>query len=321
MSVNLPVTLVVPILNEAASLPELLRALKAQRQRPDEILFSDAGSTDGGPELIASWWQSEGWAGADCRVLPLPGAMPGAGRNAGVRAARNDMIAFIDGGIAPEDDWLAQLWQQHTLTQAPAVFGVCHFSAGTPFAKAICALSYGHGAVHPVIPASLFARRVFSEVGEFPGHLRAGEDLFWMKAFLARYGQREVCPAARVAYTHFPDTWTQALRKWRVTERHCVIASVRTSQQAVYLFALPVLYVLAALGDWPGQAVFAAYLILRGVVDPARRSADRPWWRGQPGAALIAPVLAAALDIAKWAGILEGIAAKWRKNQPQKESH
>ena len=318
MSVNLLVTLVIPILNEAASLPELLRALKAQSHRPDDIIFSDAGSTDGSPDMIAAWWQSEGWSGADCRVLFQPGAMPGAGRNAGVRAARNDMIAFIDGGIAPADDWLAELWQHQTRTQAPAVFGVCHFSAATRFAKAVCALSYGHGAVHPVIPASLFTRRVFSEVGEFPEHLRAGEDIFWVNAFIARYGQREVCPRARVAYTHFPLTWGQALKKWRITERHCVVAGVRTAQQAVYLFALPVLYGLAALGGTPGRSVFAVYLLLRGVIDPRRRSADRPWWRGRPSAALIAPVLAAALDIAKWAGILEGIAVKSKRKHQQK---
>lgn len=310
MSLNFPVTLVIPILNEAESLPELLQALKAQSHRPDEIIFSDAGSTDGSPALIEAWWHHEGWENGSCRVLLRPGAMPGAGRNAGVRTARNDWIVFIDGGITPAGDWLEQLCRHAQARKVPAVFGVCHFSAQASFAKAVCALSYGHGAVHPVIPASLFDRRVFTEIGEFPAHLRAGEDLVWMGALQARYGAREVCKAARVSYTHFPTGWHQALRKWRATELHCVLAGVRTGQQAVYLFGLPVLYALAVAGGGVGAAVFVAYLLLRGVIDPARRSLDRPWWGRQLGAACIALPLVAALDIAKWLGIVQGMGVR-----------
>lgn len=307
MSLNFPVTLVIPILNEAESLPELLQALKAQHHRPDEIIFSDAGSTDGSPAMIEAWWCDEGWEHGSCSVLLRPGAMPGAGRNAGVRAARNEWIAFIDGGITPACDWLEQLCRQAQASQASAVFGLCHFSAQVAFAKAVCALSYGHGAVHPVIPASLFARRVFVEIGEFPVHLRAGEDLVWMAALQERYGAREVCPAARVSYTHFPTGWRQALRKWRVTELHCVLAGVRTGHQALYLLGLPALYVLAGAGGGVGAVVFVIYLLLRGVIDPTRRSLDRPWWWPQPWAACIALPLVALLDIAKWMGIVQGI--------------
>ncbi|WP_374615133.1 glycosyltransferase family 2 protein [Sphingorhabdus sp.] len=310
MSLNFPVTLVIPILNEAESLHELLQALKAQSHRPDEIIFADAGSTDGCPALIEAWWRREGWENASCSVLLRPGAMPGAGRNAGVHAARNDWIAFIDGGITPACDWLEQLCRHALARQVPAVFGVCHFSAHAPFAKAVCALSYGHGAVHPVIPASLFARRVFDEIGEFPAHLRAGEDLVWMGALQARFGVQEVCKAAQVSYTHFPTGWRQALRKWRVTELHCVLAGVRTGQQAVYLCGLPALYTVAWVGGGGGCAVFLAYLVLRGVLDPVRRSLDRPWWGRRPGAAFIALPLVAALDIAKWAGIVQGIGVR-----------
>lgn len=310
MPLNFPVTLVVPILNEAESLPELLQALKAQSHRPDEIIFSDAGSTDGSPALIEDWWRREGWENATCSVLSRHGAMPGAGRNAGVRVARNDWIAFIDGGITPASDWLEQLCRQALAKQVPAVFGVCHFSAQAPFAKAVCALSYGHGAVHPVIPASLFSRRVFAEIGEFPSHLRAGEDLVWMDALQARYGASEVCSNARVSYVHFPKGWKQALRKWRITELHCTLAGVRVGQQMVYLFGLPALYALAGYDGSIGGAVFLAYLLLRGVIDPTRRSLDRPWWGKNLGPALIAIPLATALDLAKWVGILQGIGIK-----------
>jgi glycosyltransferase involved in cell wall biosynthesis len=310
VSLNFPVTLVIPILNEAESLPGLLQSLKAQSHRPDEIIFSDAGSTDGSPALIEAWWRDESWEHCTCSVLFRPGAMPGAGRNAGVRAARNDWIAFIDGGITPADDWLEQLCLHASATHASAVFGVCHFSAQTPFSKAVCALSYGHGALHPVIPASLFARQVFAEIGEFPAHLRAGEDLVWVATFQARYGTREVCNKARVSYTHFPTGWRQAFRKWRISELHCVLAGVRTGQQTLYLFGLPTIYLLAGAGGGIDAIMFVLYLLLRGVIDPSRRSLDRPWWGRQPGAAGLALPLVAALDIAKWTGIVQGMGVR-----------
>ena len=307
MSLNFSVTLVVPILNEIESLPDLLQGLKFQTLRPDEIIFSDAGSVDGSSTYIEEWWRREGWDGASCRVLQLPGAMPGVGRNAGVRAARNGWVAFIDGGISPESDWLEQLCRYADANQSAAVFGMCHFSATASFSKAVCGLSYGHGALHAVIPASLFARRIFTEIGEFPSQLRAGEDLVWVGAFQARYGVREVCIEARVNYTHFPLNWSQAARKWRITELHCVLAGVRTCQQALYLFGLPSLYAFALVGNSTGIALFLAYLLVRGVIDPILRSSDRPWWGQQPAAAVIALPLAAALDIAKWLGIVQGL--------------
>jgi hypothetical protein len=91
---------------------------------------------------------------------------------------------------------------------------------------------------------------------------------------------------------------------------HCVLAKVRTGQQAVYLFGLPLLYATAVNGGTVGAILFLTYLILRGVIDPIRRSLDWPWWGRWPGAALIALPLVAALDIAKWVGIVQGIGVR-----------
>lgn len=103
------ITLVVPMLNEARTLPDLLGALKAQTRRPDELVFVDAGSRDGSADLVRQWWKCEGWPGLGCRVIILPGAYPGAGRNAGVWAAQGECIAFIDAGIDPDSQWMEQL--------------------------------------------------------------------------------------------------------------------------------------------------------------------------------------------------------------------
>ncbi len=65
------ITLVVPMLNEARTLPDLLSTLKAQTRRPDELIFVDAGSSDGSADLVRQWWTSEGWPGLGCQVITL----------------------------------------------------------------------------------------------------------------------------------------------------------------------------------------------------------------------------------------------------------
>lgn len=303
MSYN--VAIVIPILNEAESLPELLDAIKVQTHRPREIIFVDAGSTDGSPQLIDAWWAKDGWEGSDCKVLSLPGGMPGGGRNAGIRAAESEWIAFLDGGIRPEPDWLEHLCAYATQRKLVGVFGVCVFTAEVPFERAVCALSYGYKSIHPVIPASLFHRSVFTDVAYFPEHLRAAEDLFWVRQYLEHFGQREICESAIVHYRHFPATWAAAIRKWRVNERHSVRAGVRTRQHLVYALGFPVIYGLPFVIPEIGFPLFGLYLLVRGVIDPIRRSQHRYWWHGRPSAALLAIPLAVALDLAKLAGICQ----------------
>ena len=322
MPLNFLITLVIPILNEAESLPQLLNAIKSQSYLPNEIIFSDAGSNDGSPVLIEDWWQREGWETTTCRVLSVPGAMPGAGRNAGIEAAKNDWIAFIDGGVVPELNWLEELCLHLQASKGLAVFGVCHFSAESAFSKAVCALTYGHGSMHPVIPASLIARQVFCTIGYFPPYLRAGEDLIWVNALVAKYGDREVCDSARVSYAHFPKSWWGVMQKWRVTELNCVLAGARTLQQIAYI---AIFLAMCGLTFFTGLGAFVSflfYLVLRGVIDPMRRSVDKPWWGSRPSAILIAPLLGFVLDFAKFLGLVQGLAVKlFRRIVVRDEQH
>ena len=101
------VSVVVPVLNEAADLEDQLAALAAQTYRgPWELIICDNGSTDGSPELARSWlpqlpnlrvvqaWERTGLNHA---------------RNVGVCHARGDFVAFCDGDDAVDPGWLDAL--------------------------------------------------------------------------------------------------------------------------------------------------------------------------------------------------------------------
>lgn len=303
---NQRVALVIPVLNEAATLLLLLRAIQAQTRRPNEIVFVDAGSSDVSLSVISDWWQEQSWPDGACWVEVNPGGYPGHNRNVGINATSCEWIAFIDCGIYPEPDWLEKLLECASQTGAPAIFGLCDFYAEGAIAKAACALSYGMGSDHPVLPASLFHRSVFAKTGVFEEQLRAAEDIKWMALLESWSGPKVVCAQARVHYRVFPDSILAIARKWYLYKCHVLKAGMGGQydllQLAVVIGGLIMLFLSWQLAVW---GIFI-YALLRGVVDPVRRSKQRKWWDGQPSSLVLAPVVALTIDAAKHAATLRG---------------
>ncbi len=88
---------IVPVLDEAGSIAALLAALEPLRAAGHELILVDGGSRDGTPALAAG------------RVDRLLTSAPGRGRqlNAGLQAARGDMILFLHADTRLPDDALA----------------------------------------------------------------------------------------------------------------------------------------------------------------------------------------------------------------------
>ncbi len=84
-SAELTLSVVVPTLNEAASLADTLRPLQAWRARGTEVIVADGGSTDGTPELARPW--------AD-RVLAAPRGRASQ-MSAGAGTARGNILLFL----------------------------------------------------------------------------------------------------------------------------------------------------------------------------------------------------------------------------------
>lgn len=304
------ISLVIPISNEATTLPQLLAAIAAQTCSPREVIVVDSASADGSAAVVERWAVQNGYGKQRCRVISNPGGMPGANRNRGVAEATGGWIAFLDGGIVPEPDWLARLCDCAGVTGSKAVFGQCRFDADSVFEKAVCALSNGCGAVHPVLPASLFHRSVFECAGGFREDLRSAEDLLWLREVERHYGPRIVCEGALVHYRHFPANVSIAANKWWLYEQNSVRAGLRSGQQWMLVGFFTALLLSFLTLPWLGVALLMAYLIVRGVFDPMRRSGRVFWWGSQPLAAAIALGLGIVLDGAKTLG---GLAARLRR--------
>jgi glycosyltransferase involved in cell wall biosynthesis len=86
------VSVIVPVHDGEPFLHECWATLMTQASRPSEIIFIDDGSTDGTLTALRSFRA----AGVAVQVVSQRSLGPAAARNAGIRAASGDFIAFLD---------------------------------------------------------------------------------------------------------------------------------------------------------------------------------------------------------------------------------
>ncbi|ABE63791.1 glycosyl transferase, family 2 [Nitrobacter hamburgensis X14] len=99
------ISVVIPHLNQAGDLGACLASLQSQRLSPAlfEIIVIDNGSTSPPVEVMARY--------PSARLLHEPEPGPGPARNAGVRHATGEILAFIDADCRADPDWLLNVAQ------------------------------------------------------------------------------------------------------------------------------------------------------------------------------------------------------------------
>jgi len=98
------VSVIATVLNEGASIKQLLDSLVAQNRQPDEVVIVDGGSTDDTRSIIESYRPK-----LPLRLICSPGANISQGRNMAIAAATGPIIASTDAGVVLDPDWLAEL--------------------------------------------------------------------------------------------------------------------------------------------------------------------------------------------------------------------
>lgn len=103
-----PLTVVVPMLNEAAGIDATLRALAAQSDDDFDVVFVDNGSVDDTVALVSMFAASRGLA--RWRIITESQKGTGAAADTGMRAAIADgaeLLARTDADCLPRRDWTA----------------------------------------------------------------------------------------------------------------------------------------------------------------------------------------------------------------------
>lgn len=181
------ITVVVPAYNAAWCVKRAIDSVLAQRWSDYELVVVDDGSTDETADVLAAY-------GAQIRVVRQANAGLSAARNAGIKAAAGEWVAFLDA----DDWWLPEkLAAQMALIAREPDIGFCSTFARIVSPDGEQLELWSDGGLHGNILADLFganagvagsgsavlARRdLLTRCGGFDTTLRSVEDIdMWMR--------------------------------------------------------------------------------------------------------------------------------------------
>lgn len=189
MSVHPKVSVVVPAYNIRCYIQDTLESLARQSLKEFEAIVVDDGSTDGTAEVIQPFCDRD----SRFQLLQKQNGGLSSARNYGIRHARADYIALLDGDDIYEPDKLANHVDRLDLDRK---IGVVYSASrairddgrptwmrlsgkpveSDPLLALLCKNFVGHGS------NAVFRRSLFEEVGEFDETLRSSEDIdFWLR--------------------------------------------------------------------------------------------------------------------------------------------
>lgn len=222
------VSVVIPVHNAGSYLSECLESVLSQDYGPFEVIAVDNNSTDSSVEVLRQF------ADRGVRVISESHAGAAAARNAGVKAARGDLIAFQDA----DDVWLpGKLTRQVEFLRENQDFGIVfgQFANWYPdedgqYGRAEEAVGGpGNWEVKESLSGWIYAdtllscpiamitpvvrREVFDAVGCFDESLEAGSDYdFWLRASY-RYKAHKL-PGCLALYRHHGKGITSRARPY-----------------------------------------------------------------------------------------------------------
>lgn len=170
------ISCIVPVYNSEAYLGQALDSILAQTLPASEIIIIDDGSTDATAMIAAKYARHVSY-------IRQENQGPAGARNAGLRVASGDFLAFLDA----DDTWCPEkLERQVQALEADPDAGICITHVQNFWIEALAherARLEGHPFTRPapgyVCQALLARRRVFDQVGSFDRTLRIGEDTDW----------------------------------------------------------------------------------------------------------------------------------------------
>lgn len=182
------VSVVVPIYNGEADLPDLIHCLKSQTYPADrvEYVLVDNRSQDRTAEIIQAAAKDAKADGISIRYLSEDQIQSSyAARNAGIRATTTEIIVFTDADCRPQPNWLYEMVQPFADSTVGLVGGAVEALPGSTLLeqyacrKKTISHRFGHAYNPPFVAgANMAARRqAFKEVGLFRPYMPTSGDI------------------------------------------------------------------------------------------------------------------------------------------------
>lgn len=249
---SLPLSVIIPVRNEEAGLPDLLADLNRQTYRHFEVIVADDQSTDRTPELVRGF--AANYPLTLLRLTDDPGTSPKKRAiTQAIRRAKNDWVVTTDGDCRVGERWLETLAGYQEATGASLVAGpVTFLDKGTAgdrlqiveFASLVgtAMVSLFLGRPNMCNGANFsYSRKAFEAVGGFSGNenLASGDDEFLLHKIAARFPvtfvkSREAL-VRTAAHTSFHSFYQQR-RRWASKWKH--YSDWKIPALAIYVFCV-----------------------------------------------------------------------------------
>ncbi|MBE9060674.1 glycosyltransferase family 2 protein [cf. Phormidesmis sp. LEGE 11477] len=220
------VSVIVPIYNGEQDLPGLLDCLLSQTYLADrvEFLLVDNGSSDSTAQILSTATARFAAKGLVLKVLSETHIQSAyAARNAGIRAATGEILAFTDADCYPHSCWLSELVQPFQDSEVGLVAGEISALPGNnwleTYAERKAFMSQHHTLNHAFCPygqtANLGVRvRSLHKVGLFRPYLTTGGDADICWRIQKEGGWKiQAAPKALVQHRH-RQTLKELGRQW-----------------------------------------------------------------------------------------------------------
>lgn len=269
------VSVIVPAYNVRSYIEEALASLERQSLQEFEVLIVDDGSTDDTAEIVKPFVVRD----SRFQLLHKQNGGLSSARNYGIRHARADYIALLDGDDVYEPDKLAA---HVAVLDSAAEVGVVYSASrviredgrptfmrlsgkpvqSDPLLALLCKNFVGHGS------NAVFRRSIFDEVGEFDETLRSSEDVdYWLRIAATQRWRFHREPRVLCCYRVRPSGLSFNVLQMQRCNEQVISAAYRRSPELVEP-ALPTAYAYM-------YRYLARLALTAGDVEQARDFIDR----------------------------------------------
>lgn len=178
-------SIIIPTLNEEKHLPLLFESIKSQNFKGLEIIVADAGSVDKTVEIADNF---------GCKIIK--GGLPARGKNRGAKAAKSDLLLFLDADLNLPKDFFKKALREFKKRK----LDIASFCLHPRTRKKIVKLGFNLFYNRPIVftqkflahgsAAILVKKNIFEKVGGFDEKIKLAEDHYFVRqaAKIGKYG-------------------------------------------------------------------------------------------------------------------------------------
>ena len=275
----LPITLVATCLNESAVVPKWLKSLSMMSAVPSEIIIVDGGSIDETVDLLQCMSTQ---LSLDIKIIRTNCGIS-AGRNIGVSASRNELIAISDFGVVFDRDWLQELY--NGLASSTWLAGHYILSGDNAVQRSYCRVlgdsrSRSFRRMSPSSRSLGFRKSAFLSVGGYPEHLRIGEDTEFNRLMTKQFGMPNIAESAFVVWSPRADLKSIFLQHYKYAywdQFASSVSALRLLNAMLWIFTCTSVAAVGILfGIKAALITFVLWLLawwVRGLVNTSRSGA------------------------------------------------